>query len=132
MSQDWVVPEDLDDRVAAVTEGFSFAYLKEMWVSALMAMVGAGKDGWPDVDKETEAAATDNIPWASLGSGGSKEQGDKFKPGDLLWKTIEAQVATLRKEMRDIKMSVEDPERNTSTSDAKAGDARYGAGVGLG
>ncbi|KAG8531298.1 uncharacterized protein KY384_002926 [Bacidia gigantensis] len=126
------IPEDLEDRIASVTEGFSFAYLQEMWVSALMSLVGTGKDRVPELDEEPmQTPVFGKIPWASLWSQAEREDGKEGETGDLLWRTIEAQVVMLKREMQDSKMSVEDAERNTSRSNARTGDARRGAGFGL-
>ena len=130
------IPENLEDKVAAATEGFSFAYLQEMWVSALMSMVGSRQDRTPELDERgsTQESVPAKLSWTSLWSSGStaesKEGGAEARGGDVLWKTIEAQISILKKEMRDSKMSVEDAQRNTSTTNARAGDARRGAGFG--
>ncbi|KAL8753286.1 MAG: hypothetical protein Q9184_005467 [Pyrenodesmia sp. 2 TL-2023] len=99
---------DLEDRVADLTGGFSFAYLQEMWVSALLEMVQQRKLR----DTSTGAASM-------------------FETMDELWNTLQRQVQILKKEVLDSKKSVEDSERNSATSDAKSDEVKN-TGFGLG
>ncbi|KAL8918101.1 MAG: hypothetical protein Q9208_007541 [Pyrenodesmia sp. 3 TL-2023] len=102
------VLRDLEDRVADLTAGFSFAYLQEMWVSALIGLVQERKSG------------DDSKPAASM-----------FGTKDELWNTLERQVQILKKEVSDSKKSVEDSARSSATSDAKSDEVKN-TGFGLG
>ncbi len=54
-------PEEITDIIAKLTEGFSFAYLKELFVMALMSLVRGFKgDDFEFVDAEEAASAEDS------------------------------------------------------------------------
>ncbi|KAL8647699.1 MAG: hypothetical protein Q9210_005400 [Variospora velana] len=102
------VLRDLEDRNADLPGGFSFAYLQEMWVSALLELV-------------QERKSRDD----------SKAAAGLFGTKDELWNTLERQAQTLKKEASDSKKSVEDSERSSATSYAKADEVKN-TGFGLG
>ena len=89
--------------IAELTEGFSFAYLKEIFVTALLIIVGAQRGS----NKEIE-----NLPEPN-GTGG------KFDDV-LLWRVIGKQVQTLRAEMEDALKSAEEAFQNSSSASASA------------
>ncbi|KAL9098097.1 MAG: hypothetical protein Q9163_006176, partial [Psora crenata] len=108
------LPAQISSAVANITEGFSFAYLQEAYVSALLSIVG------------TEGAASpldgNNAPLRDTSSDNLED--------NLLWQAINKQVQTLRKEMKDSRKSVEDSEKNSMLSDAKSSSA-LSTGFGL-
>lgn len=53
-SEDLEFPEEVCEVVAKVTEGFTFAYLKELFVSSLILLVGGGGEIKADATKEDE------------------------------------------------------------------------------
>jgi transitional endoplasmic reticulum ATPase len=53
-------PEDLVGVVAALTEGFSFAYLKELFVMALLTMVRGGVVDESEMEEVNEEAGADD------------------------------------------------------------------------
>lgn len=90
-------PDELCDAVAGITDGFSFAYMQEAFVAALLAIARGGTvdfgaapeepDDWVDV-----AAAAD-------GAKGAERRADKDIDDLLLWVEIQKQVAILREGM---------------------------------
>ncbi|KAL6708813.1 hypothetical protein ACN47E_002220 [Coniothyrium glycines] len=69
-------PEDLAAVISQLTEGFSFAYLKELFVMALLSLVRGFKgDDFEIVDKE-EAASADEATVAADPAEGVKEKED--------------------------------------------------------
>jgi len=70
-------PKEMSARVADITDGFSFAYMKEAFVAALLVIV----------------AKSDELRiW--------RHRGDPLAE-NILWKEIKRQVENLRKEMED-------------------------------
>lgn len=69
-------PEEMSARIADITDGFSFAYLKEAFVAALLVIVA--NSGEPHV----------------------RQYGDPLSD-NLLWNEIKRQVENLRKEIED-------------------------------
>lgn len=82
-------PVELSGRIAGITAGFSFATMKEAFVSTLLALARRGGDekGLPAADKEH----IDDLP---------------------LWKEIQVQVKLLRKEMEKTHRSQLAPSKN--------------------
>ena len=70
-------PQEMSTRVADITDGFSFAYMKEAFVAALLVIVA--KSDQPRI-------------W--------RYRGDPLAE-NILWKEIKRQVENLRKEMED-------------------------------
>jgi len=73
-------PEELSEKVADITGNFSFAYMKEAFVAALLVIVGRSEKG--------------------NGRRGMKWKEDGLN-GNVLWVEIQRQVANLRKEMEE-------------------------------
>ena len=91
-------PEQLSTAVAEITEGFSFAYLKETFVTALLIIVGGQRGSSKEIDA---------LPETNGNSGELKNV--------LLWRVISKQVQTLRVEMEDARKSAEEAAKNIST-----------------
>ncbi|KAF2450896.1 P-loop containing nucleoside triphosphate hydrolase protein [Karstenula rhodostoma CBS 690.94] len=69
-------PEELCEVIAQLTEGFSFAYLKELFVMALLSLVRGFKgDDFEIVDAaEAESAPEDEAPAAEGGAGAAEKK----------------------------------------------------------
>ena len=90
-------PTKLCEAIAEATEGFSFAYLKEVFITSLLRIVGSrrGKvEGLPEAGEE--AHELDHL---------------------LLWRVINKQIQTLRAEMEDNRKSAEEAADNNATAD---------------
>ena len=93
-------PPKLSEAIADITEGFSFAYLKEIFITSLLMIVGSRK-----TSREIE---------------GLSETTDNASKLDnlLLWRVMSKQVKTLRAEMEDARKSAEDAVNNNSANGA--------------
>ncbi|KAI4289553.1 MAG: hypothetical protein L6R35_001184 [Caloplaca aegaea] len=88
-------------EIAEITEGFSFAYLQEALVTALLELVHKERAGSPD------------------------------NPGPAqILQAIKKQVTTLRKEMRSSRKSVQDSGKNSVLSDPSSSFTSTGFGLG--
>ena len=95
-------PDELCKAIAEITDGFSFAYMQEAFVAALLAIARDGEDGF-DLDEFEKLKVDDSDgegEWVELGTkdvatvGG----GDDIK-NLVLWVEIQKQVAILREGM---------------------------------
>ena len=93
-------PPKLSEAIAEVTEGFSFAYLKETFITSLLIIVGSRKTG-RDID----------------GLAGNSEEVGEFD-NLLLWRVLSKQVNNLRAEMEDARKSTEDATKNNAANGA--------------
>ena len=82
-------PDGLSKRIADITGDFSFAYIKEAFVTSLLTIVGAQK-GARDLEQEKDD--DDNDPLGKV----------------LLWRVMKRQVSNLRTEMEGARKSAED------------------------
>lgn len=108
------IPSSFSSAVANITEGFSFAYLQEAFVTALLSIV---RSRLPVVEK-----------WKSTAiDSGSTEYSSSVDDGLLkknpVWRAMKHQVEILKKEMKDSRKSVEDAERNSVLSNPKTNEA---------
>jgi len=92
-------PPKLSEAIAEVTEGFSFAYLKETFITSLLMIVGSRRG-----NKEIE---------------GLPEIGQEAHDFDrlLLWRVMNKQVKTLGAEMEDARKSAEEAANNNGAAD---------------
>ncbi|KAI9677030.1 MAG: hypothetical protein M1817_006869 [Caeruleum heppii] len=81
------IPAEVFTATAKITEGFSFAYLKELFVSALLVVVG--DDGKVAVKGVNSDAAVRS---------GAADEGDELAQS-FLWRVLKKQVQVLRGEM---------------------------------
>lgn len=111
-------PKVLSEKIAEITDDFSFAYLKEAFVASLLAIVGR--------QKKVEAAVED-------------EGSDELEKS-LLWKEIRKQIQNLRDEMgneardadaKKLTLATRVPER-PRTSRERYMSSDYGDRTGLG
>ena len=92
-------PPKLSEAIAEVTEGFSFAYLKETFITSLLMIVGSRKG---------KSKVTDDLPAA----GAETHELDHL----LLWRVVSKQVKNLRTEMEDASKSAEDAAKNNTAT----------------
>ncbi|KAL9098970.1 MAG: hypothetical protein Q9163_005463 [Psora crenata] len=85
-------PEELCTAIADVSEGFSFAYLKEAFITSLLALVAARRTGAKDPDGITDVNETTD----------SRVDSEPHGYEDvLLWRVMNKNLNVLRSEMRD-------------------------------
>lgn len=104
------IPASSISLIAKLTEGFSFAYLQEAFVTTLLSIA-------------TARLATTSSPLTTIPS---SNEGENFEFYDAMRK----EVKTLKKEMQDSKKSVEDAQENSVSKDAKSESG--GSSVGFG
>ncbi|KAL8687242.1 MAG: hypothetical protein Q9218_006531, partial [Villophora microphyllina] len=92
-------PPKLSAAIAEITDGFSFAYLKETFITSLLVIVAAQRGG-TSAENVDGTAETDADP--------------EGLEGNALWRTISKQVETLRVEMEDSRKSAEEAAQNAS------------------
>ena len=90
-------PPELSDAIAEITEGFSFAYLKETFVTSLLMIVGSRKGTNKAIDDLLQATE-------------KSHELDHL----LLWRVVSEQVKNLRAEMESARKSAEDAARNNT------------------
>ena len=114
-------PDGLSSAIADLTDGFSFAYLKEAFITSLLAIVGAHRADLeePEGLSDVQGAANGEVNGVVNGDVDGKE--NAFKD-ILLWKVMRKQAETLRVEMEDAKKSAEEAERKKGKADKKAED----------
>ena len=120
------LPTNFSTSVAKITDGSSFAYLQETFVSALLSLARSGSSpaSSPSYNATDSSNAVLSMPSTRPSSSGSLDE-------NPIWQAIKSQVETLRKEMKDSRKSVEDAERNSIASDPRASSGAS-AGFGLG
>ncbi|KAL8724567.1 MAG: hypothetical protein Q9166_007877 [cf. Caloplaca sp. 2 TL-2023] len=105
------LPPETSSTIASITEGFSFAYLQEALITALLGLV--------------QTQRLDSSQTSSLAT----------PPGSIeatrIFQEIQKQVMVLRKEMQSSRKSVEDSGKNSMLSDPRSASASS-AGFGLG
>jgi transitional endoplasmic reticulum ATPase len=106
-------PKILCKKIAAITDGFSFAYMQEAFVSALLRIAtrehskpGDGHSGAPrnshDDEKEEDVEEDE---WELVGGlcneedGGGEDGDDDALDKYILWRELKVQIAELRKEL---------------------------------
>lgn len=96
-NRDIEFPDALCDAIAGITDKFSFAYIQEAFVAALLAL--ARKERRSSWSSEEESLTEDLADgWVGVvGGGGDDDELDKLK----LWVEIKKQVAILREGMDD-------------------------------
>lgn len=109
------IPPAFSSAVANTTEGFSFAYLQEAFITALLSIV---RSRLPAAEK-----------WKSTGMGSGSLEVPSSAEAEVglleknpVWRAIKHQVEVLKKEMKDSRKSVEDAERNSVLSNPKTNE----------
>jgi transitional endoplasmic reticulum ATPase len=105
-NEDVKFPDELCLAIARITDGFSFAYIQEAFVAALVE-IAAGKEAVVDAEVQKDLVAMDEWEFVEeeeedrpANAGGDDDQRpdlDKY----LLWRVIKKQVAILRKELNN-------------------------------
>lgn len=94
-------PQILTRAIAGITEGFSFAYIQEAFVAALLAIANGDTSGGEEIVEEKflswwdECRRYDAKQCESGMVAGTKEELEKF----VLWREIKKVVKTLREEL---------------------------------
>ncbi len=110
-------PPSLSTAIASMTEGFSFAYLKEAFIAALLVLVAAQravKSG-----TKPEERLSNNVPTPTPGS-------DTDLENNQLWQVLSKQVQTLRTEMEESRKSAEDAAENNANANGAVAEAEDG------
>ncbi|RMZ82508.1 hypothetical protein DV737_g1979, partial [Chaetothyriales sp. CBS 132003] len=88
-------PDILNDGFARIMVGFSFAYMQEAFVSALLELAGDREN----VGGNDDGAGRLVEKWELLEPGGGSDDGDAGLEKYLLYRKVKEQVDMLRKEM---------------------------------
>ncbi len=101
-NQDIEFPDELCKAVAEITEKFSFAYMQEAFVAALLAIARRSAAGG---ERRSEESLTRDMGdgWLDVCGGGG---GDGDLDELVLWVEIKKQVETLREGMESEKRAV--------------------------
>ena len=94
----------MSSALANITEGFSYAYLQEAFVTAMLSIVQTQRSNLAEPDASGISVS------------------DDFESNEV-WQAISKQIQTLRKEMKDSRKSVEDAEKNSMLSNARSSSA---------
>jgi transitional endoplasmic reticulum ATPase len=89
-------PEKLCEAIAGITKGFSFAYMQEAFVAALLAIAADENGKLNDISQSFELVTMDDF---DLGT--SEEDGDKDLDKYVLWREIKRQIKILRKDLEE-------------------------------
>jgi len=100
-------PPSLSPAIAKLTNGFSFAYMKELFVTALLIIVGDADDGGEQetvangVDKQSKLSDDQDGAVTGVDGGESRVNGagDEVVESNRLMRIIKNQVQTLKDEM---------------------------------
>ncbi|KAI9881257.1 MAG: hypothetical protein M1830_005543 [Pleopsidium flavum] len=114
-------PASLSPAISKLTEGFSFAYLKELFITALLIIVGDADDSSEQetvangVDEETKLSDDQDGAANGVDGDASKPNGEnKVVESNRLMRIIHNQVQTLKDEMDN---TVESSEKIASQGD---------------
>ena len=105
-NKDVKFPDELCLAIAKITDGFSFAYIQEAFVAALVE-IAAGREAAADGEIKRDTMAMDEWEFVEEGEDRSADadSGDDDQRPDLdkylLWRVIKKQIAILRKELND-------------------------------
>ncbi|KAL8734358.1 MAG: hypothetical protein Q9166_001556 [cf. Caloplaca sp. 2 TL-2023] len=89
-------PTKLSAAIAEITNGFSFAYLKETFITSLLVIVAAQRGGVGEINGTNGNADPEGLEH------------------NALWRTVSKQVEILRTEMEDSRKSAEEAMQNAS------------------
>ncbi|KAL8721504.1 MAG: hypothetical protein Q9225_001849 [Loekoesia sp. 1 TL-2023] len=95
-------PPKLSAAVAEITEDFSFAYLKETFISSLLIILAAQRGGAEEINGTAEDADPEGLKH------------------NALWRTIRKQVEALRMEMEDSRKSAKEAAQNLNKDSSKS------------
>ena len=109
-NEDVKFPDELCLAIAKITDGFSFAYIQEAFVAALVE-IAAGREAAVDAEVKKDTVAMNEWEFVeeeeedrpanadSPGGGDDDQRPDLDKY--LLWRVIKKQIAILRKELNN-------------------------------
>jgi len=114
-NEDVKFPDELCLAIAKITDGFSFAYIQEAFVAALVEIAAGGEaaadgeikrdtvvmDEWEFVEEEEGEGEEGRSANADSPGGGDDDDQRPDLDKYLLWRVIKKQVAILRKELND-------------------------------
>ena len=106
--------EGLANAIAGITDGFSFAYLKEAFITSLLAIVGAKRAGLEEPEGLAKVKSVTNCE----ANGHSVDGAEPYEEA-LLWRVIQKQVNVLRVEMEDARKSIEEAELKEAEKEKK-------------
>jgi transitional endoplasmic reticulum ATPase len=89
-------PEELCKAIAAITKGFSFAYMQEAFVAALLAIATDETGKLDEISQGFEFIAIDDSDAGTSDDGDDKDL-DKY----VLWREIKRQIKILREDIDD-------------------------------
>ena len=98
---------ELSKIVAGITEGFSFAYLKEAFVASLLVIVAIQRGTSKEPGAAEEPKGSDSI---------SDNQLTAVVESNLLYRVISKNVQTLRHEMEGSRKSAEDAAKHSASN----------------
>ena len=147
-SQGVEFPEELCTAIARITEGFSFAYLKELFVTSLLLVVASKRDA--EKKNGNTISGSGNGAGVTNGADQSDHLSDETSShrttsddyiltsnpttsilnSSLLGRILQKQIETLRVELEEAMKSIEDANGSITSSAAVA--AAVGAAVGVG
>ena len=113
-------PENLSSAIADLTEGFSFAYLKEMFVTALLVIVAAQRNPPSSNNNNHDLERGSGLPDSDEPNGVATAR-SAFE-NVLLWRVIRKQVQTLRAEVEGARKSAEEASRNSNSAPTSASE----------
>ncbi|KAI4108958.1 MAG: hypothetical protein LQ339_002077 [Xanthoria mediterranea] len=96
-------PPKLSAAIAEITEGFSFAYLKEAFITSLLVIVADQRVGTKGLNGMNGDADTDGVE------------------SNILWRTLSKQVGILRAEQEESLKSVDEAAQNGISSTGRHG-----------
>jgi transitional endoplasmic reticulum ATPase len=108
-------PEKLCPAIAAITAGFSFAFLQEVFIATLLQLA---RDRQPMRDETFEYEDKASVCGGCAASDGDLEEGDDLDEY-VLWRVIKEQVRILQKQLESDD-SGGDASGDTSHSEAQA------------
>ncbi|KAK3293808.1 P-loop containing nucleoside triphosphate hydrolase protein [Chaetomium fimeti] len=106
-NRDIEFPDRLCGAIAGITDGFSFAYIQEAFVAALIVVARGGSDGGDggDGSEGWSAAGWESVEGDEIADGWVGIADEDLDDGDLddlvLWVEIKKQVAILREGMEE-------------------------------
>ena len=96
-------PPKLSAAIAEITEGFSFAYLKEAFITSLLVIVANQRGGTEEPNGMNGDADTNGVE------------------SNTLWRTLSKQVGILRAEQEESLKSVDEAAQNGISSTGRHG-----------
>lgn len=97
-NEDIEFPARLNQAIASITKGFSFAYIQEAFVASLLAIAGENED---DQDGEAAMESLDEQNFSELVRGLSLSGGNENLEKYVLWRQMKKQVKILREDLEE-------------------------------